>query len=80
MSSWEVVIMDISQEEADRMAKYFDMVDKIYESVLTTLRQSGASDESIAAQELEVLKKANEQAKTILGYSYYPYTRPIGEN
>lgn len=72
--------MDLSEEEKERMLKYFELVGSIQNQMIHAFREAGATDESIAASEGDILKKANQQAESLLGYSYYPYPYPIGGN
>ncbi len=72
--------MALSEEEKERRLKYFELVGSIHARTIYALKQAGATDESIAASELDILKRANQQAGDMLGYSYYPYTRNTGDN
>jgi hypothetical protein len=66
----------IPEEDKEKVTKYFETVEKITNSKIEELRNNGMSEADILLNESNIVKTANFMAKTLLGYSYYPW--PFG--
>ena len=69
--------MAIPEEHKEKVATYFNAVESFITKRKQELRDQGMSEADITINESNITLEANNMAKAVLGYSYYPWPFPV---